>query len=173
MEIKWTRLNTFSYPGAGISFSYEHWKNGKTWKAIIEKGRSKDDICNNVPIPNRDHLYQNICLQDVFRTKGLQVIVRVSSIELTPETPCYLGDSDFHVDGLLKEHIVTTSRYYYHVENVGESRISFQQENHLDEWDYTTEPDVIHRIFGNSTYHRLLCVPWFTIPSKDSRLGVP
>jgi hypothetical protein len=146
MEIKWIRLNTLTYPGAGISYSYEDWKNGKTWKAIIEKRRSKDDIRNNVPVPDPslagDHPYRNICLQDTFRTRGLQVIIRVSSIELTPETPCYPGDSDFHVDGLLNEHIVATSRYYYEIENVeeSESRISFQQENDLDEWDYTPEP---------------------------------
>jgi hypothetical protein len=79
---------------------------------------------------------------------GFQVIVRVCSIELTPDAPYYPGDSDFHVEGLLNEHIVATSRYYYDVENVESSRISPQQENELNEWDYTTEPDAIHKIFG-------------------------
>ncbi|KAJ5933803.1 hypothetical protein N7454_006132 [Penicillium verhagenii] len=170
MELKYGRLNTFNYPQAGISYSYEEWKIGKTWKPIIEKKRSHDEV----PVPDAslsgDHPYQNICLQDEFRAEGLQVIVRVSSIELTPESPSYPGDSDFHVDGLLNEHIVATSRYYYDVQNV-ESRISFQQENDLDEWDYPPEPDVMHKIFGIPytlgyyDFHRL------PFPPKIQNLG--
>ncbi|CAI7586749.1 unnamed protein product [Penicillium glandicola] len=151
MELKYRRLNTFNYPQAGISYSYEDWKIGKTWKPIIEKRRSRHEVRHSVPVPDAsfsgDHPYQNTCLQDEFRAEGLQVIVRISNIELTPESPFYPGDSDFHVDGLLNEHIVATSRYYYDVQNV-ESRISFQQENDLNEWDYATEPDAIHKIFG-------------------------
>ncbi|KAJ5557344.1 hypothetical protein N7494_001259 [Penicillium frequentans] len=151
IELKYRRLNTFTYPGAGISYSYEDWKDGKTWKPIIEKTKSRDEVYHDIPVPNvslsGDHAYQNICLQEEFRSKGLQVIVRVSSIELTPENPFYPGDSDFHVDGLLNEHIVATSRYYYDVDNL-ESRISFQQENDLYEWDYTPELDAIHKIFN-------------------------
>lgn len=174
IELKYYRLNTFKYPEAGISYSYEDWKNGKTWKPIIEKPRSRDDIRLNVPVLDAslsgNHPYQNICLQDEFRTKGLQVIVRVSSIELTPKEPIYPGDSDFHVDGLLNEHIVATSRYYYDVQNV-ESRISFQQENDLYEWDYTPEPDAMHKIFGIPHSLEYLEFHHLPFPQKIQNLG--
>ncbi|KAJ5765864.1 hypothetical protein N7520_005423 [Penicillium odoratum] len=95
MELKCKRLNTFNYPQAGISYSYEEWKICKTWKPIIEKKRSRREV----PVPDAslsgDHPYQNTCLQDEFRSEGLQVIIRVSNIELTPESPFYPGDSDF------------------------------------------------------------------------------
>ncbi|KAJ5365418.1 Protein of unknown function DUF4246 [Penicillium concentricum] len=136
------RLHTFKYPEAGISYSYEDWKQGKTIKSFIEK---RKDYSRSPP---SEHQYQSISLQDEFRKDGLQVIVRISSIDLTPENPCYQGDDDFHVDGLLNEHIVATSRYYYDVENITEAYISFQQEDELDPYECRIGMDAMHKIFG-------------------------
>ena len=146
INLKWERLHTFKYPEAGVSYSYENWQNGKTAKPIIEKRERRDEVPNSDMLSG-NHSYQRVCLQDEFREKGLQVIIRASSLQLTPEVSSYPGDSDFHVDGFLNEHIVATSRYYYDVDNI-ESRIAFQQECTMFEPDYVMESDAIHKIFG-------------------------
>lgn len=146
INLKGGRLDTFKYPEAGVSYSYEDWKNGRTAKPIIEKRKRRDGVPNSDMLSG-NHSYQRVCLQDEFREKGLQVIIRASSLQLTPEVSSYPGDSDFHVDGFLNEHIVATSRYYYDVDNI-ESRIAFQQECTMFEPDYVMEPDAIHKIFG-------------------------
>lgn len=140
--LKGLRLHTFKYPEAGISYSYEDWKHGKTVKALIEKTNDES------PSPPSEHQYQSVSLQEEFREKGLQVIVRVSSIELTPELPCYEGDNDFHVDGLLNEHVVATSRYYYDIDNVSDGRISFQQQDDLNTSKDRLGKGPMHKIFG-------------------------
>ncbi|KAJ5767254.1 uncharacterized protein N7511_004870 [Penicillium nucicola] len=148
VEWKWERLNTFKYPEAGISYTYEDWKKGKTTKPVI--GKRKDcSSCLDV-----DHVYQSISLQDDFREKGLQVIIRVSSIDLTPAKPSFEGDKDFHVEGLLNEHIVAVARYYYDVENISDARISFQQKDDLDPYECRVGPDAMHKIFGLPPFDR-------------------
>ena len=75
-----------------------------------------------------------ISLEEDFRQQGLQVIVKLSSIELTPEKQDYPG-GNWHLEGMLNEHIVATAIYYYDVENVTSSRLSFRQEATLNERD--------------------------------------
>lgn len=61
LEFKWGRLHTFIYPQAGISYSYEDWKKGKTAYSIIEKSKSR----SAASAPNGlsgDHMYQTIYL---------------------------------------------------------------------------------------------------------------
>ena len=56
---------------------------------------------------------------------NLKVIVKLANIELTPENPVYAGGS-WHVEGAINEDIVATVLYYYDVENITESRLSFR-----------------------------------------------
>ena len=79
-------------------------------------------------------------LQDKFRQQGLQIIAKLSSIELTPETPDYPG-GNWHLEGMCNEHIVATSIYYYDVDNIPESRLRFRQEASLDEAGLTYQQD--------------------------------
>ncbi|KAG0219175.1 hypothetical protein B0O80DRAFT_533492 [Mortierella sp. GBAus27b] len=58
-------------------------------------------------------------------TKTLQVIVKLANIELTPENPKYTGGS-WHVEGMANENIVASGIYYYHTENITESRLNFR-----------------------------------------------
>ncbi|KAG0219177.1 hypothetical protein BGX31_011371 [Mortierella sp. GBA43] len=58
-------------------------------------------------------------------TKRLQVIVKLASIELTPENPKYSGEP-WHVEGMANEGIVASGIYYYHMENTTESRLDFR-----------------------------------------------
>ena len=58
--------------------------------------------------------------------RTLQVIVKLANIVLTPENPSYPGGA-WHVEGMANEAIVATGIYYYHTENITESRLSFRQ----------------------------------------------
>ena len=65
-------------------------------------------------------------LRTAFAEKGLQVIVKLANIHLTPSKPSYAGGS-WHVEGMLNEHICATALYYYDSDNIGESRLGFRQ----------------------------------------------
>ncbi|KAF2756867.1 hypothetical protein EJ05DRAFT_421435, partial [Pseudovirgaria hyperparasitica] len=132
---KWKRVRTVKHPEP--SYTYEDWKKGKHAGFM---GIS-------------DHEFSEFKIQDEFRKKGLQVIVKLASIELTPDKPSYDGGS-WHIEGMLNEHIVATSIYYYDVENTTESRISFRQEALLEggEMDYEQdEHEPLAEIFGTDS----------------------
>jgi Protein of unknown function (DUF4246) len=61
-----------------------------------------------------------------FGASGLQIIVKLATIELTPEKPSYNGGT-WHVEGQLNEHICASALYYYSSENITESRLGFRQ----------------------------------------------
>ncbi|KAJ6144012.1 Protein of unknown function DUF4246 [Penicillium samsonianum] len=116
----------------GISFAYDEWKTGEnTGRAIMPKWSEPDET---PPIPDPDHQYYSISLQDQF--EGLQIIVRVSTIELTPEKPLYSGDPHHNVAGILNEHIVSTATCYFDMHNIKDARVSFQQETKIDSYDF-------------------------------------
>ncbi|KAF5859558.1 hypothetical protein ETB97_002733 [Aspergillus alliaceus] len=66
-----------------------------------------------------------------FRAQGLQVIVKLANIELTPDKPLYDGGS-WHIEGQMNEHICATGIYYYSNENITQSSISFRQRAEFD-----------------------------------------
>lgn len=117
------------HPEPGVSFSYEQWKAGLTGNAVVQKYKSFAETVGDTS--GDDHDYYSLRIQDDFRDEGLQVIVKLSSIELTPEKPEYEG-GNYHIEGMLNEHIAATALYYYDVENVTESRISFRTGAELD-----------------------------------------
>lgn len=70
-------------------------------------------------------------LRQQFRKQGLQVIVKLANIHLTPGTE-YKGGS-WHVEGALNEHICATAIYYYDSVNITESFLAFRQRVDPDE----------------------------------------
>lgn len=56
---------------------------------------------------------------------GLQVIVKLANIRLTPENPRYEG-GNWHIEGQLNERICASAIYYYSAENITDSYLSFQ-----------------------------------------------
>ncbi|KAH6600329.1 hypothetical protein BASA61_002332 [Batrachochytrium salamandrivorans] len=60
------------------------------------------------------------------RGRHLQVIVKLASIHLTPDKPRYNGGS-WHIEGTINESIVATCLYYYEMENITSSKLSFRQ----------------------------------------------
>ncbi|KAF8993787.1 hypothetical protein BDQ17DRAFT_1252472 [Cyathus striatus] len=67
-----------------------------------------------------------VCLREEYQEYGLQVIVKLANIQLTPEKPEYEGGS-WHIEGQMNEHIVSTALYYYSSENITTSKLAFRQ----------------------------------------------
>ncbi|KAK2462935.1 hypothetical protein APHAL10511_005133 [Amanita phalloides] len=62
---------------------------------------------------------------------GLQVIVKLANIHLTPNKPEYEGGS-WHVEGQMNEHICASAIYYYDSENITTSSLAFRQQSEDD-----------------------------------------
>ena len=76
-----------------------------------------------------------VSLRGQFGEHGLQVIVKLTNIELTPEKPTY-GGGLWHVDGRLNERICATALYYYDSKNVADNSLAFR---HRTDEDYFEE----------------------------------
>ncbi|KAK3296371.1 uncharacterized protein B0H64DRAFT_424789 [Chaetomium fimeti] len=78
------------------------------------------------PLEFEPHTYKvEQTLRERFKDTGLQVIVKMASIELTPENPDFpMGG--WHIEGQMNEHIVATALYYLDSENVTPSELSFR-----------------------------------------------
>ncbi|MGQ5637760.1 MULTISPECIES: DUF4246 domain-containing protein [unclassified Streptomyces] len=80
------------------------------------------------------------------RGRRLQVIVKLATIQLTPDKPEYPGGS-WHVEGMLNERIVSTGIYYWDSENITESRLSFRAA--LDDPHYEQNDDNgVREVYG-------------------------
>lgn len=62
---------------------------------------------------------------DLRQWDQFQVIVKMADIELTPEKPRYPGGA-WHIEATDEEDIVATVLYYYDVENITTSQLSFR-----------------------------------------------
>ncbi|CAI7587104.1 unnamed protein product [Penicillium bialowiezense] len=129
MSCKRRRKAWFDHPEPGISFTYEQWKNGQfTGRAII---------------PQYD-----VRLEQRFKYDGLQVVVEITRIELTPDNPEYAGETHFHTEGLRNDHIVATSLYVVECKNVTQTRVAFEHEDLLDADEIDCEVrDALNKIF--------------------------
>lgn len=78
-----------------------------------------------------------------FAKEGLQVIVKLANIVLTPDKPDYPGGS-WHVEGSLNERICATALYYYDCENVTDSHLAFRQCIGMDTLYYNKQYGQVH-----------------------------
>jgi hypothetical protein len=115
---KYERLRTVIHPEPG---NYSKWRASNS---IVNapNGRKTNDA-------NLAHDY---------RKKGLQIIVKLSSIELTPEKPSFDGGS-WHLEGMLNERIIGTAIYYFDVANITHPRLHFRQEATIENMDLKYE----------------------------------
>ncbi|KAE8376071.1 hypothetical protein BDV26DRAFT_282977 [Aspergillus bertholletiae] len=165
VDAKYSRLFRFEHYDPGL-YSYDEWKAGKTGKSIV--GPTYRDLYSEMDAkawfahypmkdpmdfyrlqedPERggkDHGYYTVKLQETFRDKGLQIIVQLAGVELTPESPSYPGE-DWHTDGLRNEHIVGTAIYFFDMENrsISLSSRDYNFDN-INRWD---EP-YLEELFG-------------------------
>ncbi|KAH8646799.1 hypothetical protein BX600DRAFT_476947 [Xylariales sp. PMI_506] len=132
LKRKAKRLLRFKHPEPGTAFSYENWKSGQhNDKAIIDINRHRIAVDGRHLKPYiPSHNPYTIRLENTFRKHGLQVIVKMENIELTPEAPMYEG-SAWELEGQLNEHIAAVAVFSYDVANITEPRIEFRQYTYL------------------------------------------
>ncbi|KAF9469542.1 hypothetical protein BDZ94DRAFT_1231203 [Collybia nuda] len=94
--------------------------------------------------------------------RGLQIIVKLANIHLTPERPEYKGGT-WHVEGQLNEHICATALYYYHNNNA--SYLAFRQQSDPEQAEDTTyeqdQHEWLEEIYGYPTkpgHHKILAL---------------
>ncbi|KAF2026477.1 hypothetical protein EK21DRAFT_74167 [Setomelanomma holmii] len=94
-------------------------------------------------------------LIDRFRDTGLQVIVKMASIELTPEKPEFPAGG-WHIEGQMNEHICATALYYLDSDNITSSNLSFRMQTSAyinDGEGYDVGQDAYHwmeAVFGTN-----------------------
>lgn len=180
---KLRRLLHFKHPEPGITFSYEDWKTGKNSnKAIVDivserPGWDSTDPSSKILVP--DFKPYNINLQDKFRKRGLQVIVQIESVELTPDNPVYYAGS-WQLPGQLNEHIVAMTVFPYDVENIGNPQIAFREETHIHDRFYRYDEEQLTpgaKVHYNNNMHRPLHRygkgPLLEVDALAQILGIP
>ncbi|KAL7650252.1 hypothetical protein ACMYSQ_012052 [Aspergillus niger] len=137
IEGKAKRVVRYRHPEPGTAFSYEEWKTGRHHeRAVVDLVRERMEWRRIPYTPiTPPHKPYTIRLQDMFRSQGLQVIVNMENIELTPESPDYKG-TDWHMEGQLNEHIVGIAVFAYDIDNITKPQIAFRQNTKMDETFY-------------------------------------
>jgi hypothetical protein len=117
------------------------------WKAI-RKARLPE------PSPFSDIDYapkEGECLVERFCESGLQIIVKMASIELTPDKPDFPAGG-WHVEGQMNEYICATALYYLDSENVTSNSLHFRMQTSVE----VNEEEGFQ--VGQSAYHWLEAV---------------
>lgn len=89
----------------------------------------------------------------------LQVIVKMANIYLDEKNPQYPGGT-FHIEGMSNEDIVATGIYYYDVENITESRLSFRfsttenEKRYHEHWKWNEQRHT--HLYGLNSYSSLI-----------------
>lgn len=85
------------------------------WLEFFQSNLRLKPMEPRVFIPSREALQlpgaRRVDLKSDFKSSGLQVIFKITTINLSPERPQY-DDSQWHIEGLLNEHICATALYY-------------------------------------------------------------
>lgn len=151
LSAKVRRMLIAKHPEPGTAFTYEQWRDGEHGgRAIVDMVTDRPILPRKAP-PNTPHQPYNVQLQNSFREKGLQVIIRIDGIELSPENPEYTG-GEWELKGMKNEHVVAVGVFSYDVENVSESRIAFRQETDVSPGFFRHGPNLFQTSSGYSSY---------------------
>lgn len=117
-----------------------------------------------LPEPLDFEATDHACADDLrakFRAAGLQVVVKMASIELTPEKPAFAAGG-WHIEGQLHERIVGTALYYVDSENVTPSHLSFRmQTNPPDDFGYDRDCGFLERVYGTKLDGSRPCLQYY------------
>ncbi|OAJ44679.1 hypothetical protein, variant [Batrachochytrium dendrobatidis JEL423] len=73
------------------------------------------------------------------RGRNLQVIVKLTNIQLTPSKPKY-DEGNWHIEGSANESIVAIELYYYDVENITTPKLDYREA--VDRFEYQIASDM-------------------------------
>lgn len=150
MRNKFDRLKRWLHPEPGVSFTYDEWRRGKNNRPVVPKRTFGDRMGGQRPDKD-DHEFYAISLERMFADKGLQVVVEVGAVELTPEDPTVCA-TKWQLSALPNEHIVATTVMYFGSDNMSQTSgdLSFQVEADLDPlehvWGTETGSDPHHAL---------------------------
>ncbi|KAF2126696.1 hypothetical protein P153DRAFT_368765 [Dothidotthia symphoricarpi CBS 119687] len=140
---------------------------------MAEEGYERDDLTEDVVLRAKWHSVRKAAMPeppftevdyapkagkrliDRYRESGLQIIVKMASIELTPEKPEF-PVGGWHVEGQMNEHICATALYYLDSENITGSNLSFRMQTSAylnDDAPFNVGQDAYHwmeSVFGTS-----------------------
>lgn len=119
----------------------DYWQRYDVWAEARPIELPEPNVDSFKP-PNQVRPDECVNLREEFKDSGLQVIVKLASIELSPENPEYDGGS-WHIEGQLvrppliyclghrpnslqNERICATAIYYYDSENITQSTLCFR-----------------------------------------------
>lgn len=88
------------------------------------------------------HGGQRVRIEEQFHGQGLQIIVKLASIELSPTDPAFLRN-DWCIEGTCNERIVGVGMLCYSVENIDGARLAFRHIGGLDSDTYDYDYDDI------------------------------
>lgn len=114
--------------------------------------RSKWEKVRDPLLPEPDHVFKvdytcRNSLREKFKATGLQVIVKMATIELNHEKPEFpIGG--WHIEGQMNERICATALYYLDSENVTPSHLSFRMQT-------SDEQFALQEITGQDSYNWL------------------
>ncbi|KAI9147366.1 Cutinase [Paramyrothecium foliicola] len=100
------------------------------------------------PEPDSEEKVNYSCeqsIRDTYKDSGLQVIVKMAHIELTPDKPEFSGGG-WHVEGMINERICGTALYYLDSENITPSYLAFRT---------LTDRDQDNLSYGQNAYNWL------------------
>ncbi|MBE3048857.1 DUF4246 family protein, partial [Candidatus Bathyarchaeota archaeon] len=72
-----------------------------------------------------------------FAATGLQVIVKMGSVQLTPDKPTF-PEGRWHIEGQMNERIAGTAIYYLESENVTPSHLSFRMQTDYEQDEFAS-----------------------------------
>ncbi|KAG7664424.1 uncharacterized protein J8A68_002027 [[Candida] subhashii] len=104
---------------------------------------------------------------DLKSFEDVKVIVKLANIELTPENPKYPGGA-WHVEGTINEDIVATVLYYYEMENISDSRLSFR--TGFEDPDYEQGDDFYTQYFFGLKDEDLMTRYLGSAEAKENRI---
>lgn len=147
IRAQWEHNKQWEHPEPGISFTYAQWKAGRSGNAVVSR-----PLLDKAEWTN-DHEYYSVSLMESFRERGLQVIIKMASNELTPVNPLY-EDAGWVVDGMANDHIAATAIFYYDTVNVTTPGLSFREVTTMRRPDLNFESgltDAVAAIFSVSS----------------------
>ncbi|KAJ4151597.1 hypothetical protein LMH87_012287 [Akanthomyces muscarius] len=165
LKLKYRRCKKWLHPEPGAAFTYDEWKAGRNNRAVVPGRMLHWRKLTDLP-PKEDHAFYTVSLESDFAQQGLQVVVEIGAVELTPAQPTREA-TGWQLTGLLGDHIVATTLVYFATENVthDSGAVSFRVEADLDP---------IEHVWGNGTgsspHHAL--APLADIYGLDSHLDL-